>query len=156
MTVPWIVENRTVRPRQTGVASYTVLIWLTAERIAEGNRFQKHVESRRTFRNVPLPTHRRPTTPGEMLRHEFMEPMKLTQHALADALGIDRPALNAILNDRRSLTAKMALRLERVLGLSASFWIDLQHTVDLWDAIHDPETQREIRGLKCLTSRSSA
>jgi addiction module HigA family antidote len=108
--------------------------------------------ARTTFQEIPLPTHRRPTTPGEMLRHEFMEPMKLTQQALADALGIDRPALNAILNDRRSITVKTALRLERVLGVSAQFWMDLQRTVDLWDAMHDPETQREIKHLKRLTT----
>lgn len=103
------------------------------------------------FRDVPLPTHRRPTTPGEMLRHEFMEPMGLTQQALADALGIDRPDLNAILNDRRSITVKMALRLQRVLGVPARFWMNVQQTLDLWDAIHDPETRREIKRLKRLT-----
>lgn len=101
---------------------------------------------------IPLPKYRRPTTPGETLREEFMVPLKLTQQAVADALGIDRPALNAILNGRRSVTVKMALRLERVFGMSADFWLNLQRMVDKWDALHDPETKREIARLKRLTS----
>lgn len=104
------------------------------------------------LRNIPLPTHRRPTTPGAMLRREFMEPLGLTQQQFADALKIDRPALNAILNGRRAITVKMALRLERVLGVSAGVWTDLQQLVDMWDALHDPETKRELARLKRLTS----
>jgi antitoxin HigA-1 len=103
------------------------------------------------WRNAPLPTHRRPATPGEMLRYEFMEPMNLTQQALAHALEIDRRALSAILNHRRKMTLKIALRLERVLGVSARFWIDVQEALDFWDAMHDSETRRGLKRLKRLT-----
>ena len=85
-----------------------------------------------------------------------MEPLKLTQQILADALGIDRPALNAILNGRRAVTAQIALRLERVFGMSACFWLGLQEGVDLWDALHDPKTKREISRLKPIIRRPVA
>lgn len=100
---------------------------------------------------IPLPTHRRPTTPGNMLRHQFMEPMGLTQRALADALGVSRTTVSLLLNSHCAITVTMALRLERVLGVAAQFWLNCQQLVDMWDALHDPETKREIARLQPLT-----
>ncbi len=85
----------------------------------------------------PLPKHRRPFTPGEMLNEEFLTPLGLTQQDLADAIGMDRPSVNALLNGRRAVTSRTALRLERALGVSAQFWLNLQQDLDLWDAMHD-------------------
>lgn len=102
--------------------------------------------------DVPLPRHRRPFTPGEMLNEEFLRPLHLTQQQLADAIGMDRPAVNALLNGRRSVTARTALRLERALGVSAQFWLNLQRDVDLWDAMHDRVLGKALTKIKRIAA----
>ncbi len=91
-----------------------------------------------------LPTHRPPTHPGEMLLEEFVIPLGLTQNELSEHLGISRVRLSEILRQQRSLTPDTALRLEKVLGMSADFWLNLQMKWDLWHA------QQEAKGLKNL------
>lgn len=80
------------------------------------------------------PTHRRPITPGEVLREDFLEPLGLTQAKVAEAIGVDRTSLNELLNGRRNVTTEMALRLAHAFGTSAQYWINLQIAVDLFDA----------------------
>jgi addiction module HigA family antidote len=81
-----------------------------------------------------LPTHRRPTTPGEILREEFMRPLGLTQMALAARLRMSLQRLNGILNGRRAVTADTALLLAGEFKTSPQLWMNLQTNVDLWDA----------------------
>lgn len=95
--------------------------------------------SRTTTSKRRLPAHRPPTHPGEMLLEEFVRPLGLTQTALAFRLGISFPRLNEIIKGHRSVTTDTALRFERVLGLSAEFWLGLQTDWDLWHARQDPE-----------------
>src|SRR5438034_1262145 len=54
---------------------------------------------------------RKPTSPGEILREEFLKPLGLTQKELADHLGCDVKVINRIVNDRSAVTAEMAVRL---------------------------------------------
>ena len=68
-----------------------------------------------------LPRNRPPTHPGEMLFEEFVKPLALTQTELARCLGVSYPRLNEIIKGRRSVTPDTALRLSRVLGMSANF-----------------------------------
>lgn len=76
----------------------------------------------------------RPTHPGEMLREDFMPDYGLTVIALSRALGVSRQTVNEILRERRAVSPEMALRLSRVFGNSAEFWLNAQRAVDLWDA----------------------
>jgi antitoxin HigA-1 len=46
-------------------------------------------------------------------------------------MGVSRLTINEIINDRRTVTAEMALRLEAVTRVSASMWLNLQRNVDL-------------------------
>lgn len=82
-----------------------------------------------------LPKNRRPTPPGEILRFEFMEALGLTQKQLAEALGITRVRVNAIINGKRTITADTAFRLSRYFGTTAEFWLNLQRSVGLWDTL---------------------
>ncbi len=106
--------------------------------------------------DVPLPKHRRPFTPGEMLNEEFLTPLGLTQQDIANAIGMDRPSVNALLNGRRAVTSRTALRLERALGVSAQFWLNLQQDIDLWEAMHDRELRRDLDRIKRIDFRKSA
>ena len=70
---------------------------------------------------VMLSTERKPVSVGEMLVEEFLPPMRLTQGALAEAMGVQRKLVNELCNDRRAVTADTALMLARVFGNSPAF-----------------------------------
>ena len=71
------------------------------------------------------------TSPGEMLREEFLEPLGLSANALALALRVPANRITAILNEERTITADTALRLARYFGTSARFWLNVQQSHDL-------------------------
>src|SRR6476619_7795239 len=83
-----------------------------------------------------LPRHRPPTHPGEMLLEEFLKPLGISQSAFAIRLGVSFPRLNEVIRGKRGVTPDTALRLARVLGMSADFWLGLQQDWDLWHALH--------------------
>lgn len=74
---------------------------------------------------------RKPTTPGEILREEFLQPLGMTQKQLGDHIGCDVKVINRIVNGRTSVTADMALKLGAALGTSPGFWLNAQRAVDL-------------------------
>ena len=76
----------------------------------------------------------RPIHPGEMLREDFLPDYGLTVKSLADALCVSRQTVNELIRERRALSPAMALRLARLFGNSAEFWLNAQRAVDLWDA----------------------
>jgi addiction module HigA family antidote len=82
-----------------------------------------------------LPRNRRPTAPGEILRHEFLEPLGLSQKELAEALGITRVRLSEILRGKRAITPDTAFRLARFFDTTPEFWLGLQTDVSLWDTL---------------------
>jgi antitoxin HigA-1 len=80
------------------------------------------------------PLQRRPIHPGEVLREDFMPDYGLSVTALATALGVSRQSVNELTRERRALSPEMALRLAKLFGNSAEFWLNMQRSVDLWDA----------------------
>jgi len=91
-----------------------------------------------------LTTKRKPASVGEILVQEFMEPMDLTQGALAKAMGVQRKHVNELCNNRRAVTAPTALILARVFGNSADFWLNVQRRSDLWEAMNSPRERERI------------
>tara|TARA_B100000678_G_scaffold214180_1_gene181536 strand:- start:599 stop:934 length:336 start_codon:yes stop_codon:yes gene_type:complete len=71
------------------------------------------------------------TSPGEMLREEFLVPLGLSANALALALRVPANRVTAVLKNERSVTADTAMRLGRYFGTSARFWLNLQQAYDL-------------------------
>jgi antitoxin HigA-1 len=65
-----------------------------------------------------------------------MQPIKLTQAALAEAMGVQRKHVNELCNNRRNVTAATALILARVFGNSPDFWLNVQRRSDLWEAMN--------------------
>ena len=76
-----------------------------------------------------------------MLLEEFLKPLCITQSAFAVRLGVSFPRLNEIIRAKRSVTPDTALRLARVLGISADFWLGLQLDWDLWHAMKSSKTE---------------
>jgi len=72
-----------------------------------------------------------PPHPGEVLRELCLEPLGLTVTAAADALGISRKTLSAILNGRAGISPEMAVRLSIAFGASAESWLNQQTQYDL-------------------------
>jgi addiction module HigA family antidote len=91
-----------------------------------------------------LTTQRKPATAGEILAEEFMQPLGLTQAALAEAMGVQRKHVNELCNGRRNVTAATALILARVFGNSPDFWLNVQRRNDLWEAMSDPKERERI------------
>ena len=99
-----------------------------------------------------LITKRKPISVGEILREEFMQPMGLTQTALANAMGVQRKQVNELCNDRRNVTAPTALILARVFGNSPDFWLNVQRRIDLWEAMHSPRERKRVQRARPLTA----
>jgi addiction module HigA family antidote len=91
---------------------------------------------------------RRPTHPGEMLREDFMPDYGLNVAGLADAAGVSRQSINELLRGRRAVSPEMAIRLSRLFGNSAEFWMNAQRAVDLWDALQ--AVKEEVARIKPL------
>jgi len=95
---------------------------------------------------IRVPTHRRPTHPGEMLAEEFLNPMGVSQRQLADAIHVPYQRINEIVNRRRGITPSTALRLSKFFGTSADFWLNLQLRWELYQAqISETKELRAIR-----------
>lgn len=75
-----------------------------------------------------------PPHPGEVLRELCLEPLGLTVTDAAEALGISRKTLSAILNGRAGISPEMAIRLSKAFGTSAESWLNQQMQYDLWVA----------------------
>ncbi len=72
-----------------------------------------------------------PIHPGEILREEFMLPMKLSANSLAKKLGVTAARINEIVIGRRGISADTALRLAHCFNTTAEFWMNLQQRFEL-------------------------
>ena len=97
-----------------------------------------------------LMTKRKPASVGEILVQEFMEPMGLTQGALAEAMGVQRKHVNELCKNRKTVTALTALILARVFGNSPDFWLNIQRRNDLWEAMQSPRERERIKRARPL------
>ncbi|MGH7497376.1 MAG: HigA family addiction module antitoxin [Gemmatimonadales bacterium] len=100
---------------------------------------------------VLVPIRRPPTHPGEVLVEEFLKPLGISQVELAETMGITFQRVNAIANERRSVTPDTALRLAKVFGTSPDFWLNLQQARDLYEAMNSEEA-KEIQKLKRIAA----
>ena len=72
-----------------------------------------------------------PVHPGDVLKHDYLEPLGLSVYGLAGALGVSRSRINDIVQGRRGVTAETALRLGRFFGTTPELWLGLQVGYDL-------------------------
>lgn len=71
---------------------------------------------------------------GIILQEEFLEPLGLSQNALAQAIGVPANRISEIIRGRRGITADTDLRLARFFGTSEGYWLRLQNTYDMMEA----------------------
>jgi addiction module HigA family antidote len=72
-----------------------------------------------------------PIHPGEILREEFLVPLKLTPYAVAAALNVPRTRIERIAREEKPVTADTALRLGKFFKTGAAFWMNMQARFDL-------------------------
>ncbi|HIB1012854.1 TPA: HigA family addiction module antitoxin [Escherichia coli] len=87
---------------------------------------------------------RKPTTVGDVLLYEYLEPLELKINELAEILHVHRNTVSALVNNNRKLTMDMAYRLAKAFDTSVDFWINLQTAVDLWEVENDMRVQEEL------------
>jgi antitoxin HigA-1 len=92
---------------------------------------------------VNIPTNRPPTSPGEMLKEEFLEPMGLTQQQLADGIGVSYQRINELINGKRGITTSTALRLAKYFNTSPDFWLNMQRANELYRVMQKEKEQIE-------------
>jgi antitoxin HigA-1 len=91
-----------------------------------------------------------PVHPGEVLREEFLGPMRLTPYAIAKAIGVPRTRIERLAPEETPITADTALRLSRYFGTTAAFWMGLQAQYDL-----ELATDRIEKDLKRIAPRAA-
>ena len=84
-----------------------------------------------------IPSNRIATHPGVILLKEFLEPLAISQKALAEHLGIPVQRVNEIVRGKRGITPDTAWLLSEAFSTSPQFWLNLQSTHDL--SMHRPE-----------------
>lgn len=72
-----------------------------------------------------------PIHPGEVLMLEYLQPLEVTQHRLAVAIGVPPRRINEIVHGKRRISTDTALRLARYFGTSERFWLNLQDRYDI-------------------------
>jgi antitoxin HigA-1 len=78
-----------------------------------------------------------PMHPGEVLREEFLLPLRMSAGALAKACGLPRTRIERIAGEQTGITADTALRLAKALGTTAQLWLNLQTDYDVQIARRD-------------------
>lgn len=71
-----------------------------------------------------------PITPGEILLEEYLKPMRISQNAMARAIGVAPRAINEIVHGRRSITPSMSIRFGAFFNQSDQFWHGIQVECD--------------------------
>jgi addiction module HigA family antidote len=89
-----------------------------------------------------------PPHPGEILRELCIKPLGLSITDVAEALGVTRKTLSAILNGRSGISPEMAVRLSLAFGTSSESWLNQQTQYDLWEA----EKKRKRLNVKKLSA----
>ena len=84
-----------------------------------------------------------PAHPGGFVKTEIIEPLGLTVTAAAQVLGVTRAALSTVLNERASLSADMAIRIEKAFGVSMETLLRMQNSFDIARA-HEREGEIKV------------
>ena len=88
--------------------------------------------------------------PGEILREEFLETMKISAYRLSVELRVSPPTVNDIVREKRGITPEMAARLAKYFGTSEQFWLNLQDAF----AVHQVKEKyaKELKAIKPLAA----
>lgn len=93
----------------------------------------------------------KPVHPGRIIRDDYLEPLELAAGELAEALGVSRQTMVAILNERSGVSPEMALRLAKAFDTTPELWITMQRNYDLYKASQNFNADNVVRNLYSST-----
>jgi addiction module HigA family antidote len=94
----------------------------------------------------------KPVHPGAILREDILKELNLSITQAARGLDISRKQLSEVVNETASISAEMAVRLEKRFGVEAEFWLDLQKKYDIWKV----ETSGRVHGIHRFVTGKTA
>ena len=104
-------------------------------------------DTARRTRNRP------PAHPGRILKNLYLVPLGVSNTELARRLGVSRKAVSSIVNEHKSVTPEMSLRLSRAFpNTSPEFWLNLQKSYDLWHATRDSLDWQKVQPIAAAQS----
>ena len=98
---------------------------------------QESKDGHRETHHEPFPTH-----PGELLREDILPSLAISKSAVAEALGISRQHLYDILNEKKPVSAEVAVRLGKAFGNGSGIWLRMQSAYDEWHAMQTVDTSK--------------
>ena len=126
-------------------------------RLQGTRRSRRAPEAERSLARTPVPSITRsitegvamgmhnPPHPGDLIKSLCLEPLGVTVTQAAEALGVSRKTLSAILNGRAGVSPEMAVRLSIAFGTSSESWLNQQTQYDLW---HAEQRRKRLRVVK--------
>ena len=99
---------------------------------------------------------RKPTHPGKILKEDYLKPLSITITEMSSILGVSRKTLSKITNERGAVTPDMALRLSRAFDTTPDLWMNLQKSIELWEASHASKEWKAVKQLPANLIHSHA
>ena len=93
-----------------------------------------------------------PPHPGEIIKMDYLEPLKLSVTELAEGLRVSRKNLSEIINGHTGISPEMALRLSKAFDTTPELWLNLQRNYDLWHA----RQKGNVQNIKKFYNQESA
>lgn len=87
---------------------------------------------------------RQPTHPGIFLKEDYMVPLGLSQAKVAQLLHVNKRTIHELCTQKRGVSALMALKLEKLFGIEAEFWLNAQNSYDIWIALQKHKNNQKI------------
>ncbi|MBB2973723.1 HigA family addiction module antitoxin [Mesorhizobium sp. RMAD-H1] len=97
----------------------------------------------------------KPAHPGAFVKHEVLQPLGLSVTEAATVLGVTRPALSALLNERAQLSPEMAIRIEKAFGVSMETLMRMQNSYDIAQA-RKREAEIKVERYTGMTTKGKA
>lgn len=88
---------------------------------------------------------RKPAHPGRILKNFYLKPLSLSVTQLSEKLDVSRKTVSNIVNEHKSVTPEMALRLSLAFGTTPDFWLNLQKKYDLWRVMTCSDSWKNVR-----------
>ncbi len=87
-----------------------------------------------------------PAHPGRILKNLYLKPLGISNTKLSEILGVSRNAVSNIVNEHKSVTPEMALRLSKAFPNSTpESWLSLQKNYDLWQTAHNTNDWEKVK-----------
>jgi addiction module HigA family antidote len=95
-----------------------------------------------------------PAHPGRILKNLYLTPLAITITDFAKQLGVSRKAVSSIINEHKSVTPEMALRLSKAFPNSTpESWLNLQRNYDLWQTSHKTFAWKSVEPIDNIDAR---